>query len=276
MASSSASPTSDAPRPSDAAASPSATPPEPPIGKWREFGYRVLLVAVSLLIAFLLLEVYVRATWQPRWFVPRAAMRAPGIFTARMKPDGEFDIPLTDGGSFHVVTNARGFRGPLVSSMAKSPLKVLSLGDSYMFGWGLKLEEQCMSRFVAGYRAAHPDRDVGHAYVACHSWDPKDYYYGYLTEAADVRPDLVVVGVFIGNDVMPPDAPRILDPAKARSVDTLDPPSPPLFRSIGWLDVQLTSGLLSAQVGLRARRRSTSTRTTWRSRRSSGTRRSST
>src|SRR5262249_22629237 len=152
-------------------------------------------------------------------------------------------------GSFHVKTNARGFRGPLVSEMAGKRVKVVSLGDSYMFGWGLAIEDHCMTRFMGAYRRLHPDRDVGHAYVACGSWDPKDSYSAYLTEAAEAKPDLVVLGIFTGNDQMPADAPRILDPAQAISVDKIPEPPRPLFRSIDWLGVQLSSNLFAVQVG---------------------------
>jgi hypothetical protein len=225
--------------------------------KWRELGMKLVLVSCSLAFCFLVLEIYVRATWQSQWHIPKEAVRTPGIFSARMKTDIEVDIPIMDGGSFHVKTNARGFRGPLVSDMANQPLRILSLGDSYTFGWGLALEDHCMSRFMAGYRRLHPDRDVGHAYVACGSWDPKDYYFAFLTEAAEARPDLVVLGVFTGNDQMPADAPRLLDPAQAVVVDKLPDPPRPLFRSLDWLGVQLSSNLFAVQVGFRAKHKAT-------------------
>ncbi len=227
----------------------------PPARRWRELGKKLLLLGASLAFCFLALEIYVRATWESQWHIPKEAVRTPGIFSARMRPDIEVDIPLMDGGAFHVKTNARGFRGPLVSEMTDKPLKILSLGDSYMFGWGLALEDHCMTRFMGAYREAHPDRDVGHAYVASPSWDPRDYYYAYLTEAAAAHPDLVVLGIFTGNDVMPNDAPRILDPAQAVDVQKIPDPPRPLFRSIDWLGVQISSNLFAAQVGFRAKRK---------------------
>lgn len=219
----------------------------------KETAKKLLLLGCSLAFCFLVLEIYVRATWQSQWHIPKEAVRTPGIFNARMKTDVEVDIPLMDGGTFHVKTNARGFRGPPVSEIARKPLKVLSLGDSYTFAWGLALEDHCMSRFVTSYRGAHPDRDVGHAYVACGSWDPKDYYFAYLTEAAEARPDLVVLGIFTGNDQMPADSPRLLDPSKAVSVEKLPDPPQSLFRSVDWLGIQLASNLFAVQVGFRAK-----------------------
>jgi len=212
----------------------------------REIAKRLIALAVSLLLSFLVLEAYVRLTFQSQWHIPRSAVRTPGIFNARMKPDHEADIPILDGGTFHVTTNARGFRGPLVSTLSGKPLKVLSLGDSFMFGWGLALEDQAMWRFMDSYRRAHPDRDVGHAYVACGSWDPKDYYFAYLTEAAQVKPDLVVVGVFTGNDIMPNDTPRVVDPSKAVSVEQLPEAPKPWIRSFDWVRAQLSGSLFVA------------------------------
>ena len=156
-----------------------------------------------------------------------------------------------DGPLFHVKTNARGFRGPLVSAIASKPLKVIFLGDSFTFGWGVALEEQGLWRFMDSYHSAHPDRDVGRAWVACGSWDPKDYYFAYLTEAAVAKPDLVVVGLFTGNDVMPLDAPRVLDPSQVPYVEKLPEPLKPWFRSVDWLRAQFSGSLFIAK--LRAR-----------------------
>ena len=227
------------------------------MSKARELGPKLLLLVASFAFSFLVLEIYVRLTWDSQWHIPKEAVRSPGIFNARMKPDFEVDIPVMDGGTFHVKTNARGFRGPLVSTLEGKPLKVLSLGDSFMFAWGLALEDHCMTRFVGAYRAAHPDRDLGHAYVACGSWDPKDYYFAYLTEASAAQPDLVVLGVYTGNDVIPNDQPRFLDPATAPFVEKLPEPPRPWLRSVDWLSVQLSSNLLAAQVGFRAKHKST-------------------
>jgi hypothetical protein len=217
-------------------------------GTWRWWVQRLALVGISLLFSFLVVEGYVRATWRSQWEIPKDAVRAPGIFSFRMKPDHESDISTMDGTIFHVVTNARGFRGPLVSAIARDPLKVIFLGDSFTFGWGVALEEHGLWRFMDRYRSMHPDRTVGDAWVACGSWDPRDYYYAYLTEAAEIRPDLVVVGVFTGNDVLPPDTPRVLDPGQVPYVDKLPETPRPWFRSIDWMRAELSGIPLVARI----------------------------
>ncbi|MFT3774338.1 MAG: SGNH/GDSL hydrolase family protein [Minicystis sp.] len=218
----------------------------PPPNKLRETGKKIIALGVSILFSFLVLETYVRLTYTSQWHIPKSAVREPGIFNARMKPNNEVDIALLDGGTFHVKTNERGFRGPLVSTIEGKPLRVISLGDSFTFGWGVPLEDHCMYKLMDEYKKAHADRDVGHAYVACGSWDPKDYYMGYVTEASQAKPDLVVLGVFTGNDIMPNDLPRILDPAKYPYADKLPEPPRPWIRSFDWVRAQLSGSLVVA------------------------------
>jgi hypothetical protein len=117
-----------------------------------------------------------------------------------------------------------------------------------MFGWGIALEDHAMSKVVEGWRRDHADRELGHAFVACGSWDPRDYLYAYLTEASAAKPDLVVLGVFTGNDIMPADAPRILDPSEAPYVDRLPDPPRPLMRSFDWIRAQLSGSLFVSSL----------------------------
>lgn len=217
----------------------------------RRLGRKLALLGATLAVTLLILEIFVRLFCAAPAGFPRSALAAPGAFTCRMKADAEFDVPLADGGGFHVKTNARGFRGPTTASIADRPLRILSLGDSFTLGWGVELEDHCMARFVSSYRRVHPDRDIGHAYLAHPDWDPKDYWLAYLTEGLAAKPDLVVLGLFAGNDVMPTDAPRYLDPRDAPTRDAPpEVPALPLFRSFGWVHTQLSSSLVVARAGL--------------------------
>ena len=219
-----------------------------PMDPRRERLMKLIALGVSFVLCFLALEVVARVTWHSPLHVPREAVRTPGIFSYRLKVNHDADLERADGGTFHVHTNERGFRGPLVSAMADEPLRILSLGDSFTFGWGVDFEQQCVARFVEAYRQAHADRRVGTANVSCPGWDPKDYFFAYQTEAGDKKPDLVVLGVFSGNDVMPPDAPRFDDHRKAPSIEELPSPPQPLFRSVDWVRAQLSGSLFIAKL----------------------------
>jgi hypothetical protein len=220
-----------------------------PRGAWWK---RLASLAVSLAVCLLILEVYARLTFQGQWPMPRSAVRAPGIFSAMMQPNIEVDLTLADGVGYHVSTNARGFRGPLVSSIADRPLRVVSVGDSLTFAWGLPLEEHAMARFTASYGKAHPERGLAHAFVATPGWDPKDYYFAYLTEVLPTRPEVIVLGFFAGNDILPSSTPELLDPKDAPVITALPEAAPrPWLRFPAWAQTQLSSSLLVAKVGVR-------------------------
>jgi hypothetical protein len=222
-----------------------------PKGRARRWGRKLALLAASLTVCLLALEVFVRIAWTDLRYVPRGALAPSGVYSARMKPDAEFDFEIADGDRFHVTTNARGFRGPTPGSIADRALRIVSIGDSFTFGWGLALEQHCMARFVEDHRRAHPDRDVGHAYVATCGWNPRDYAFAYRLEASAARPHVVVVGVLAENDVLPAGSPRFADPKDAPSTDALPGPPPrALFRSLDWARVQFGSSLPVARLRL--------------------------
>ncbi len=217
----------------------------------RRWPQRLALMAFSLLVSFGALECYARLTFENQWQIPREVVQPPGVYSLRMKADAESDLRTMDGTTFHVRTNPDGFRGPTVASLRQKPLRVISLGDSYMFGWGVELQDQAMARAVSRYAAAHPAEDLGHAWVATVSWDPRDYYFAYREFAAAAKPQLVVVGLFTGNDVMPSDGLRTLERRDLPVVSTIPERPVATIRSIDWLRAELSSSPLVAR--LRAR-----------------------
>ena len=98
-------------------------------------------------------------------------------------------------------TNADGFRGPLVAATRTRPaVRIVGLGDSVMFGWGVSQDDTYLARLVPLLEAASP----GVAWEVVNTAVP-----GYNTvmevatlEAKGLRfdPDLVVLN-FVGNDL---------------------------------------------------------------------------
>jgi hypothetical protein len=173
---------------------------------------KLVLLAFTLLLCFLVGEIAVRLTWQGQWQVPAAALTDPGAFHLRLKPNHHFRISLADLGSFEVATNARGFRGPTVADLARHKARVVAIGDSFTLPWGISVEEQAVFQACQLANAAQPDRDMACALVAQPNWDPQDYYFAYLTEVRPHPVDLVVVGLFPGNDLIAPGTPRYEKP----------------------------------------------------------------
>jgi lysophospholipase L1-like esterase len=110
------------------------------------------------------------------------------------------DLRVTFMGS-PLATNRHGFRGPEISEVA-SPgvMRVVGLGDSIMFGWGVNDDETYLSVFARRLAEMQPR-------IRCEIVNTAVPGYNTVMEVETLRakglrlnPDLVVLG-FCGNDV---------------------------------------------------------------------------
>jgi hypothetical protein len=211
----------------------------------------LVLLATSLLLMFVLCEVVARVTEVRHWYIPREARLVGGIFTFRFKPSIDFMMDVADVGQVRIVTNSDGFRGPTLKETSQKPLSIVSIGDSFSFGWGLEIEQHSMALVTDEYMRRHPEREIGHAWIAAPAWGPSDYYYAYMMLVRPHDPDLIVVGFFAGNDVLPENTLPVLDPLRAPRNDVLGAEHRPWLVSYQWARTRLTSSLSLAKLALR-------------------------
>ena len=141
-----------------------------------------------------------------RWLSPQALLHDPDAFVAdpvlgtRMKP-GFTDRVVTTEFSSTWIVNADGYRGPRAGERGEVARRVLALGDSFTFGYGVE-EEQAWPRVLEGL-LRHGDPQGAAVEVlnlgvgGYGTWQEALW----LEEMAPrTKPDLAVVGFYVGND----------------------------------------------------------------------------
>jgi lysophospholipase L1-like esterase len=106
---------------------------------------------------------------------------------------GEYDIAIRIDG--------QGYRSPEFSPRAKKPVRILAVGDSFTFGWGVEADEaypQRLERLLAAPLGA--DVEVINAGFAA-GYSPDTYYLFLKKRGMLLNPDLIVIGFFVGNDI---------------------------------------------------------------------------
>jgi lysophospholipase L1-like esterase len=156
---------------------------------------KVLTASVSLLIGLGAAEVAARV-----WFdAPPNPFREPQLRFERRPEMGWLHVPnqtgyLDDG---LASINELGIRGRLPEMPKPSDsLRILALGDSTTFGWGVGDDETYCAFLEERLRAANPARQPHVINAGVSAYDLKNAARLLKYFAADLLPDVVVVGVF--------------------------------------------------------------------------------
>jgi lysophospholipase L1-like esterase len=101
--------------------------------------------------------------------------------------------------SFSLETNSLGFRDREFNSSRMDRTRILALGDSFTYGWGVEIEQSWPKILESKLRAA--GRDVEVANLGKPGGSPKDY--ADIAEKATpiLKPDLIIVAVLQGDDL---------------------------------------------------------------------------
>jgi lysophospholipase L1-like esterase len=160
----------------------------------------LLGAALGFLVGELIVRSYARARYRERiakfkspFFVPLSDSER--VF--RLRGDHEDNVRVSDDSDYRwrVRTNSLGFRGPLPEAKKTRP-RIVALGDSFTFGWGVQEGEDWPSRL----RIAVPEIEVVNVAVPGTNTIQQAALMDEL--GASLAPDLVILG-FVVNDAEP-------------------------------------------------------------------------
>ena len=152
----------------------------------------VLLAGLGLLVPILSLDLGLRPFVEPKTtlFVPDRELGW------RPRPGAQ-----AEWGHVRVEINAKGLRGPEVAwDKPEGVLRVLYLGDSVTFGYGLERVEDTYPYFVGVDLERRLGRPVETVNSGVGGWSPWQQYAYLRRDGLRYQPDLIVVG-FVLNDV---------------------------------------------------------------------------
>jgi len=151
-----------------------------------------VLACLSLMVAMGVAEILCRIAGVR--CVPHGYYRIdPGTGLVLARPDYS-GVSCSDVGTVSIRTNELGFRGPLFSDSDTTRPRVLFLGDSFVQALNAPYD----STFVARVARALPCQSLA-AGVA--GWGQGDELLWLKTYGLALRPDVVVLCVFLGNDL---------------------------------------------------------------------------
>ncbi len=167
------------------------------------------LLALTTLALLALAEAAVRA------FRPQPAFYAtPGLYVAdplvghRMRPGLRAVVGNWSEFTTRVRINSLGIRGPEAGPRRPGVRRGLLLGDSFTFGTGVEEDQAFPERIAAGLsRAGTPTEGINAGIGGYGVPDEVSWFEHY---GMGLHPDLIVLGIFTGNDLQDaaPDRPR--------------------------------------------------------------------
>ena len=163
-----------------------------------------ILVKVILFIAFLAVLDRISAPYIPGTYdevMTHFGPPSPIVYSDYLPHTLPANVTMT-GSLAWFQSNALGYRGPTPTSVDKPPhtVRVLFVGDSFTMGWGVEEKDTFIARIRGELGQTSPAVELINA--GYHDGYSPDAYYAYLRrEGMALKPDLVVIDIYTGNDV---------------------------------------------------------------------------
>jgi hypothetical protein len=171
-----------------------------PLPPFRRIAARFLLLGVSLIVGLFLAELAVRLVRpQPVMLVSRGLYAPDPPRRYRLQPG--FRGTVTNRVEFdtRVAINRQGLRGPEIGPKAPGTFRVLVLGDSFAFGVGAQAEETYPAQLQRILRSRGTRAEVLNA--GAPGFGVPDEVAWFQRWGWMLEPDVVLVTVFVGNDL---------------------------------------------------------------------------
>lgn len=164
----------------------------------RRLGCGLLLAVCATAVALVLGEIGVR------FFVPQPLLRDPDAFVpdarlgARLKPGFEDTVVTTEFTSTWSI-NDDGHRGPRAGPKQADRLRIVAVGDSFTFGYGVE-EEQAWPRRLETLLAAGGGDGPEVVNLGVGGYGTWEEARLLEQERGRLAPDLALVAFYVGND----------------------------------------------------------------------------
>ncbi len=171
----------------------------------------ILTTSLSIFIVFLLAEVVLRIFKPQPIYARLKALVQTGTFLPddiipfTLKPNFHDKVPSMEypGKFVEASTNSLGLRGKEIA--IQKPLgtkRILILGDSYTYGVYVDDSETYSVLLEKLFQHDHQNVEVINAGYA-DGWDPDEHYAWLVNKGIKFKPDIIIYGFFIGNDIDP-------------------------------------------------------------------------
>lgn len=159
----------------------------------RRSAANLLLIVATLAACDVLLQA---ANWAVGLYLPRIVV--PHHCGLLFEPDKRTHVKTHDY-ECHEIINSLGFRDNEVPIKKEHALRVLAIGDSFTYGWGVNLEDTWCKRVEKKLRDKGIDVEILN--LGWPAAGPEQYARVARIAIPILKPDLIIVGILNGDDL---------------------------------------------------------------------------
>ena len=164
-------------------------------GKWKESILLFGSLSLSCLIGEAMLR-FVDHPWSKPFIDAKEWQEPSDVLGYTMASNFEGRGPL----DVWVKTNSQGFRDDGEHPWTKSPgvIRILGLGDSFTFGWGVTLEESFLKK-LERILETRTGMNIETINAGIPGWDLDNYYVYYKEIGVRYSPDIIVLSYYLND-----------------------------------------------------------------------------